>query len=80
MTRFRVAPLAAKMGVSPTSALVRLNVSSKSYKPWIANGMSWWVADRLAVRAGYHPAEIWDDWFDTDETTELFVDLWAQTR
>jgi hypothetical protein len=23
-----------------------------------------WLADRYAIKAGYHPAQIWSDWLD----------------
>lgn len=28
------------------------------------SGLSALVADRLAVRVGLHPAEVWSDWFE----------------
>lgn len=30
---------------------------------WLASGISWSEADVLAVSLGYHPVEIWKDWY-----------------
>ena len=32
--------------------------------------MSVWQADRCAINAGFHPSEIWDDWWDIEKDRE----------
>lgn len=56
-------PLLAKMG-NPTAgpASRALGISGDSFKRYQANGLTEDQADRLAVRAGFHPLEVWDDW------------------
>jgi hypothetical protein len=33
---------------------------------WYDTRISVWAADRYAVRLGFHPSEIWTDWFTHD--------------
>lgn len=48
-----LAALAIELGISHTMAQ-RLN----------ANGLSEPQADRYAARLGYHPANVWPDWYE----------------
>jgi hypothetical protein len=43
-----------------------LGVRRVTLNEWRTNNthFSCWRADRLAIRAGYHPAQIWPDWLD----------------
>ena len=62
--RYPVEPLCALMRLAPSTALVRLGVSGSTMQKYRDEGVSARVADRLAVRAGYHPAEVWPEWVD----------------
>lgn len=61
MTRYPFAPLAALMGCTEASAARRLNISGRTEQEYRREGMSEKVADRMAVRAGYHPFEVWPE-------------------
>jgi len=39
-----------------------LHISGMTYKRYREKGLTDELADRLAVRAGYHPAEVWPEW------------------
>ena len=46
----------------------RLGTQSSNIYRWLAGGIKWdqWRADHYAIRAGYHPANIWgNQWWDT---------------
>lgn len=63
MTRYPLAPLAEAVGVD-TSRLARiLGLSGSTWKAYREHGMTERAADRLAVKAGFHPCEIWPDWW-----------------
>jgi hypothetical protein len=62
--RYPIEPLARLLGISPGTALARLGVSGSTAKQYRTEGVSGRVADRLAVRAGFHPAEVWPEWTD----------------
>lgn len=62
---FPVEPLVAAAGVTSLAALARrCGVGGSQMRLYRENGMSARVADRLAVRVGLHPAEVWSDWFE----------------
>ncbi len=47
---------------------VVLHCSPTDIWRWLAHGVTWTAADRLAVRLGYHPAEVWGaDWWALDD-------------
>lgn len=72
--RFDAAPLLAKLELSfdPATPRVARNCVSHAAKVLGVTrhaiykvrrrGLSEFQADELAVRAGWHPTEIWDDW------------------
>lgn len=59
MRRYPWAPLAALVGPGIGK---KLNVHGSTFKEYRDRGMSPRVADRLATKAGYHPAEVWPTW------------------
>jgi len=44
-----------------------LGVSRTTWKQWRRVGLSPLAADRIAVRLGHHPIELWSDWYDVQE-------------
>ena len=64
MRRYPLEPLAAAMCMSLNAACVQLGVSGSTLKKYRDDGVSERVADRLAVRAGFHPAEVWPEFAD----------------
>lgn len=85
MIRYPFAPLAALMGSSEASAARRLNVSGKTEQQYRREGLSAKVADRMAVRAGYHPYEVWPEMIaaDFEDTHKAELERkarWARTR
>lgn len=50
-----------------------LGVSGSTLTKYRSNGLTAKQADRLAVRAGLHPGNIWSDW--VDPVTDLFTRL-----
>lgn len=80
--KFPVKPLAAKVGNGTVLDLSRvLGVKYNSLTHWIQDGIPEYTADRVAVKFGFHPVEIWPEWFDgvLDETGEFFARLGAET-
>jgi len=71
--RYPVEPLAAAMGLTVHGALARLSVSGSTQADYRSRGVTYRVADRLAVRAGFHPAEVWP------ESTEHEIDAISLT-
>lgn len=45
----------------------RLNVDRSVLYRAKHHGLTEETADRLACRAGFHPCEVWDDWWDAVE-------------
>lgn len=39
-------------------------VSERSLRRWADRGLDDYQADRLAIRSGYHPAELWPTWIE----------------
>jgi len=68
--RYPFAPLAAAMGMSENGAARALGLSGSSYKQYRSAGVSELVGDRLAVRAGLHPYEVWPEMVDAAITRE----------
>lgn len=64
MKRYPLGPLAALMGVSLHACAKSLGVSGSTFQKYRDEGMLERSAERLAVRAGWHPAEVWGDWLD----------------
>lgn len=65
MTRYYpFAALAEALDLPEHQAAVALRLSGTTEKRYRDQGVTWPVADRLAVRAGFHPAQIWPEWID----------------
>lgn len=47
----------------------RFDVSRYTLGNWRREGLSRDHADRMAYRAGYHPGEVWERWWDEAEAT-----------
>lgn len=59
--RYPFADLAAAMSQSEHQAAVRLGLSGSTEQEYRRRGMTERVADRLAVKAGLHPFEVWPE-------------------
>lgn len=57
--RYPFAPLAEAMSCSEHAACVRLGLSGSTQQEYRRRGVSLDVAERLALRAGLHPFEVW---------------------
>lgn len=73
--RYPLEPLAEAMCLSMNQACLKLGVSGTTQKEYRARGVTELVADRLAVRAGLHPCEVWPDFGlqPCEECGELFA-------
>lgn len=54
----------ADRGMSITAAGVVLGCSGSSMRDALERGLLVKAADRFAMKAGYHPAEVWPTWHD----------------
>jgi len=61
--RFPLAPLLAMLELSQSQLSNMYGVGGQSLKRWRECGLTVEAADRLAVRAGLHPAEVWPEWW-----------------
>lgn len=43
-----------------------LGVSRRQVCRWAAHGLTPYEADRLAVKVGAHPAQVWPEWFELE--------------
>lgn len=64
MRRYPFADLAAAMRMSEHAAAVQLGLSGSTEQTYRRDGLSEKVADRLAVKAGLHPVNVWVDYID----------------
>lgn len=71
--RYPIQPLARAMGCSTHTMGARLGISGTTYKTYRDHGVAHVTADNLAIRAGYHPYEIWPEMHGHDlaDTTGL---------
>lgn len=55
-------------GINKEASLLAeiIGVKRHTIVQWRNGGrnFTYWQADQIAVRLGFHPAEIWPDWFD----------------
>ena len=58
------APLRALLGETEAAFFRRAHLGGAEWKTYRTRGLTPLVADRLAVLAGFHPAEVWPSWFD----------------
>lgn len=69
--RFDLQPLAALLGATCDSEIAHAtDTCRRTVQRWKHDGMSADQADRAAIRAGYHPANIWPDWYSPSPTPE----------
>lgn len=64
MTRYPLGPLAALVHLSPWTTLERAGITGSHAQDFIRRGMSARVADRVAVRHGFLPYEVWPEILD----------------
>ena len=62
--RYPLEPLAGLMGTTLADACRHLGVSGSVQKEYRERGVTAKVADRLAAKAGFHPAVVWPEWLD----------------
>lgn len=63
--RYPLEPLRAAVGASSINAMLRrLGVSGSTEQDYRRNGVTEKVADRLAVKAGFNPYEVWPEMAD----------------
>jgi plasmid maintenance system antidote protein VapI len=60
----RVVDRLAGRQLSPGAAAERLGVARSNIYAWRLNGVTLDMADKLAIRAGSHPAIVWPEWVD----------------
>lgn len=64
--RFPFDALAEAMRMTPAAAAWHLGISGATeHKRYREGGLSRVVADRLAVKAGFHPASVWPEWMES---------------
>lgn len=64
--RYPLDPLFALMGETPHAACKILRLAGRTQKEYRRDGVTAKVADRMAVRAGFHPYEVWPEMVDHD--------------
>lgn len=76
-TRWPLAPLAALVGAHRAYTAAR--TTPKAIRA--AGGLTDRQADRAAVRCGYHPSEVWAEWFTyRDHISMAFAAVAAELR
>lgn len=60
-SRYPVNRLAAVLGMTEHAALAWLGITGTEQQEYRRRGLTDYQADRLAVKAGYHPAVIWPE-------------------
>ena len=66
MRRYSYAALAACAGLSENQLALHVRMSGTTLADVRRNGLTELAADRYAIRAGLHPAEVWPDWLQDD--------------
>jgi hypothetical protein len=62
--RFPMASLESRLGCTTAAELARmLCVCPRTVHRYRSHGLNPTQADRVAVAVGYHPAEVWPDWW-----------------
>lgn len=64
--RYPLEPLLRMMGCSLSKAQHELGLGGPEYKRYREEGMSREVAERKALKAGFHPYEVWSGMADDD--------------
>lgn len=63
------------VGASVRRQAVLLRTRRRQIYRWRHYGLTWAQADVLAVRCGYHPAEVWEAWYEvTASSSEEVLD------
>lgn len=55
------------VGASVRVQALALAVNARQVHRWRHQGVTWAQADELAVRAGYHPGDVWEEWWSIEE-------------
>lgn len=76
--RYPFAPLAEVLGMSERGAAHHLGVTGSTEQRYRRDGMTMAVADRLAIRAGRHPFELWPEM--ADHIIETTRRRWRETK
>lgn len=63
--RFPYDRLIQRSGMSRSALRMKVGISGESARRYESEGLTVWQADRLAVRLGFHPANVWPDWWGT---------------
>lgn len=66
MIRYPIEPLLEAMGVSWSQAAQQLGIGGPEYRRYRDEGMTRDTAERKALKAGFHPYEVWPDMADHD--------------
>jgi hypothetical protein len=64
---FRLGELEVLVHESATAIGRKLRWSGNTVREAHDVGLPWHLADRAAVSYGYHPAEVWPEWFEKVE-------------
>jgi hypothetical protein len=59
--RYPIEPLCVAMCMTPNTAMIRLGVSGSTQQKYREEGVNDKTAELLALRAGFHPFEIWPE-------------------
>lgn len=66
MTRYQLEPLLALMGCTLSQAQQTLGIGGPEYRKYRDEGMGREVAERKALKAGFHPYECWPQMVEDD--------------
>lgn len=73
-TRLPLRPLLGAARADSVSDLARrIGVPIRRAQDWSTNGIPLYRADDLAARLGYHPAELWPEWWTTPDYAGGYV-------
>ena len=64
---FPLSNLTRLVRVAPTAIGHRLRWSGSVVRKCEAQGLTWRQADRAAMAFGFHPAEVWPNWFVAED-------------
>ena len=78
--RYEIGPLEERL--AGQDLFRALKISKQTLASYHANGISTLQADRLAVRVGLHPSEVWPTWYDDAENEDRcpWCGVWSFDR
>lgn len=64
--------------IVPTAEILaeKIGVTTTVVHKWIERGLPFFKADMVAIKLGYHPVEIWYDWFDIQTVEPMKSHSW----